>query len=147
MVAGAARGNDEPLNILFILTDDQAADTIAAHGNERISTPSIDRLADSGMSFTHVFNQGSWSGAVCAPSRRMINTGRHIYRTGSIGVDVVEHNRAAIVREGASGQFEDVGGAAIDRIPHIHAAGGGVEGAIRQGEGAHAKAATPVAGF
>ena len=34
------------------------------------------------MSFTHVFNQGSWSGAVCAPSRRMINTGRHLYQTG-----------------------------------------------------------------
>ena len=82
LVAGAAHGNDETLNILFILTDDQAADTIGAHGNERISTPSIDRLADSGMSFTHVFNQGSWSGAVCAPSRRMINTGRYLYHTG-----------------------------------------------------------------
>ncbi|MCP4047436.1 MAG: sulfatase-like hydrolase/transferase, partial [Gammaproteobacteria bacterium] len=80
--AACAHADDAPLNILFILTDDQATDTISAHGNERISTPSIDRLADSGISFTHVFNQGSWSGAVCAPSRRMINTGRHIYRTG-----------------------------------------------------------------
>jgi arylsulfatase A-like enzyme len=80
--ASCSHADDAPLNILFILTDDQASDTIAAHGNEHISTPSIDRLADSGMSFTHVFNQGSWSGAVCAPSRRMINTGRHIYRTG-----------------------------------------------------------------
>lgn len=82
LAAGAARGSDEPLNILFILTDDQAADTIGAHGNERISTPSIDRLADAGMSFTHVFNEGSWSPAVCAPSRRMINTGRHLFHTG-----------------------------------------------------------------
>lgn len=80
--AGLAHGADEPLNVLFILTDDQATDTISAHGNERISTPSIDRLAESGMSFTHVFNQGSWSGAVCAPSRRMINSGRHIFHTG-----------------------------------------------------------------
>jgi|TARA_B110001450_G_scaffold171525_1_gene159997 choline-sulfatase len=60
---------DKPLNILFILTDDQAADTIAALGNTRVATPSIDRLARGGMSFTHVFNQGSWSPAVCAPSR------------------------------------------------------------------------------
>jgi arylsulfatase A-like enzyme len=79
---GSAQGGEKPLNILFILTDDQAADTISAFGNERISTPGIDRLADAGMSFTHVFNQGSWSGAVCAPSRRMINTGRHLYHTG-----------------------------------------------------------------
>ncbi len=72
----------EPLNVLFILTDDQAFDTIGAHGNKRISTPNIDRLASTGTSFTHVFNQGSWSAAVCAPSRRMINSGRHIFHTG-----------------------------------------------------------------
>ena len=72
----------KPLNVLFILTDDQATDTISAHGNKRISTPNIDRLANAGTSFTHVFNQGSWSPAVCAPSRRMINSGRHIFHTG-----------------------------------------------------------------
>jgi len=74
--------SNKPLNILFILTDDQAIDTISAHGNKRISTPNIDRLAHAGTSFTHVFNQDSWSPAVCAPSRRMINTGRHLFHTG-----------------------------------------------------------------
>ncbi|WNC72815.1 sulfatase-like hydrolase/transferase [Thalassotalea psychrophila] len=74
--------SDKPLNVLFILTDDQAIDTIGAHGNNRISTPNINSLAKKGMSFTHVFNQGSWSPAVCAPSRRMINSGRHIFHTG-----------------------------------------------------------------
>tara|TARA_B110000008_G_C16977196_1_gene566358 strand:- start:4542 stop:6074 length:1533 start_codon:yes stop_codon:yes gene_type:complete len=72
----------EPLNVLFILTDDQAWDTVAALGNRQISTPTIDSLVDQGMTFTHVFNQGAWSGAVCLPSRQMINTGRHLYRTG-----------------------------------------------------------------
>lgn len=85
---GACTGEDtgsepeRPLNVLFILSDDQAPDTIRAHGNENISTPSLDSLAEDGMSFEFVFNQGSWSGAVCAPSRRMINTGRHLYHTG-----------------------------------------------------------------
>ena len=69
-------------NFLFILTDDQAVDTIHALGNERIATPNIDKLVESGTTFTHVFNQGSWSGAVCAPSRQMINTGRNLFRTG-----------------------------------------------------------------
>lgn len=89
LVSNLAFANDvststdkKPLNVLFILTDDQATDTISAHGNKRISTPNIDRLANAGTSFTHVFNQGSWSPAVCAPSRRMINSGRHIFHTG-----------------------------------------------------------------
>jgi arylsulfatase A-like enzyme len=80
--ADIAESSDKPLNVLFILSDDQAPDTIQAHGNPDISTPSMDTLAEGGMSFTYVFNQGSWSGAVCAPSRRMINTGRHLYHTG-----------------------------------------------------------------
>jgi choline-sulfatase len=69
-------------NILFVLTDDQAASTIGALGNGRIETPNIDRLAASGTTFTHVFNQGSWSPAVCLPSRAMINTGRNLHHTG-----------------------------------------------------------------
>ena len=73
---------EQPLNVLFLLTDDQAPYTVAAHGYDGISTPVVDSLAESGMSFTYVFNQGSWSGAVCAPSRRMINTGRHLFHTG-----------------------------------------------------------------
>jgi arylsulfatase A-like enzyme len=77
-----AAKNEGPLNVLFILTDDQAPYTVAAHGYEGISTPVVDNLAESGMSFEFVFNQGSWSGAVCAPSRRMINTGRHLFHTG-----------------------------------------------------------------
>ena len=72
----------KPLNVLFILSDDQAPGTIAAQGGQAISTPALDRLTENGMSFQYVFNQGSWSGAVCAPSRRMINTGRHLFHTG-----------------------------------------------------------------
>ena len=72
----------QPLNVLFILTDDQAPDTISAFGNQHIATPNVDTLAAEGMTFTHVFNQGAWSGAVCLPSRQMINTGRHLYTTG-----------------------------------------------------------------
>jgi choline-sulfatase len=76
-----ANENERP-NILLVITDDQSIDTIHALGNETINTPNIDKLAQSGMAFTHVFNQGSWSGAVCAPSRQMINTGRNLHFTG-----------------------------------------------------------------
>ena len=62
-----SEADEAPLNVLFILTDDQAPYTVAAHGYEGISTPVVDSLAETGMSFEYVFNQGSWSGAVCAP--------------------------------------------------------------------------------
>ena len=70
---------DKP-NILFIISDDQAPDTIAALGNKNIHTPNLDRLVQAGTSFTHCFNQGSWSGAVCVASRTMLITGQSVYR-------------------------------------------------------------------
>lgn len=66
-------------NILFLFADDQAFDTIQALGHPIIKTPNLDRLVAEGMTFTHTFNQGSWSGAVCVVSRAMLNTGRYIY--------------------------------------------------------------------
>ncbi len=69
-------------NFLFILTDDQSYTALGRAGNHQIKTPNLDRLAARGTQFTHVFNQGSWSPAVCAPSRAMINTGRNLYETG-----------------------------------------------------------------
>src|SRR5579862_5185761 len=38
-------------NVLFLLTDDQRADTIHALGNAVIQTPNLDRLARSGLVF------------------------------------------------------------------------------------------------
>ena len=69
---------DRP-NILFILADDQAAETIGAYGNKVCQTPHIDRLAKEGMLFENAHHMGSWSGAVCRPSRTMIMTGRHVW--------------------------------------------------------------------
>jgi arylsulfatase A-like enzyme len=69
-------------NILFILTDDQRADAIAAHGNPYIRTPTLDRLAHRGFSFREAHIMGAHHGAVCAPSRAMLLSGRtlfHVY--------------------------------------------------------------------
>ncbi|NQU23509.1 MAG: sulfatase-like hydrolase/transferase [Candidatus Nealsonbacteria bacterium] len=64
-------------NIIFIVSDDQRADAIGATSGA-ISTPSIDRLIDSGFRFNNTYNMGSNSGAVCAPSRAMFLTGRNL---------------------------------------------------------------------
>ncbi len=64
-------------NIVFLFADDQRPDTIAAHGNDNIRTPSLDRLAANGLSFSQNYCAGSYSGAVCVASRSMLMTGHH----------------------------------------------------------------------
>ncbi|RIJ49127.1 DUF4976 domain-containing protein [Maribellus luteus] len=67
-------------NFLFIITDDQTYNAIHALGNHDVHTPTLDKMVEEGVTFTHTFNQGSWSGAVCLASRCMINTGQSVFR-------------------------------------------------------------------
>lgn len=72
-------------NIVMILADDQRFNTIHALGNPDIQTPNLDRLVKEGTAFTHAHIPGGTSGAVCMPSRAMINSGKtlfHLYRSG-----------------------------------------------------------------
>lgn len=78
-VSPAVSGEKRP-NFLFILTDDQAQQTLGAYGNTVCHTPNIDRLAKEGMLIRDAHHMGSWSGAVCLPSRTMIMTGRSVWR-------------------------------------------------------------------
>jgi arylsulfatase A-like enzyme len=68
------------LNILFLFSDDQRADTIAALGNPHIQTPHLDRLVQEGTTLTRAYCMGSQQGAVCVPSRAMVMTGRTLFR-------------------------------------------------------------------
>jgi len=66
-------------NVLFILTDDQRADTIHALGNDRIRTPTLDRLVVQGFVFHRAYCMGSTMPAVCLPSRSMLMTSRTLF--------------------------------------------------------------------
>jgi len=70
-------------NILFLLADDQRADSIHAYGNNHIQTPNLDKLIARGFSFRQNYCLGSNGGAVCVPSRAMINTGRSYFNVNS----------------------------------------------------------------
>jgi choline-sulfatase len=70
----------EKPNVLFLFSDDQSYEMIRANGYEGLETPNLDRLAESGTTFTHAYNMGSWSGAVCVASRAMLITGRSVWR-------------------------------------------------------------------
>ena len=60
-------------NILWLCTDQQRFDTIAAHGNRLIKTPNLDQLAADGVSFRQAYCQSP----VCTPSRASFLTGRY----------------------------------------------------------------------
>ena len=83
VVAGSLQSADKP-NILFLFADDQCFETIAALGHTDIDTPNLDRLVQRGTTFTHAYNMGSWSGAVCVASRTMLITGRTVWRANQI---------------------------------------------------------------
>jgi len=77
--AAAQEQGDRP-NLLFILADDQSPETLSCYGDTVCETPNLDRLAAEGMVFDDAHHMGSWSGAVCTPSRTMIMTGRTVWR-------------------------------------------------------------------
>lgn len=79
VVAGIARAESPKPNILFLFADDLCFEAIRSMGNDEVQTPNLDRLARRGVTFTHAYNMGSWHGAVCMPSRGMLNTGRYLW--------------------------------------------------------------------
>ncbi|MGD8501623.1 MAG: sulfatase [Phycisphaerales bacterium] len=74
---GAAK---RPPNIIFLLTDDQRADTMGCAGNPIIRTPNMDDMANNGVRFTNAFVTTS----ICATSRAGIFTGQWARRHGII---------------------------------------------------------------
>tara|TARA_Y100000817_G_scaffold289390_1_gene259336 strand:+ start:13320 stop:14729 length:1410 start_codon:yes stop_codon:yes gene_type:complete len=70
--------NDNPPNIIVIISDDQGYADVGFHGSKEIFTPNIDRIANNGVFFT----EGYVSYAVCSPSRAGLITGRYQNRFG-----------------------------------------------------------------
>lgn len=73
----AATADARP-NILFIMSDDHAAQAISCYGSKINQTPNLDRLAKEGMRFANCF----CTNAVCGPSRAVILTGKYSHLNG-----------------------------------------------------------------
>ncbi|MDB4767022.1 sulfatase-like hydrolase/transferase [bacterium] len=71
-------------NILFIFADDMMWDSIGAFENCPVETPNLDRLAKQGVRFSHAYNMGSYSPAVCVASRTMLNTGSTLWHAAAL---------------------------------------------------------------
>ena len=73
----------DPPNVLFVMTDQQRFDTVAALGHPHVHTPNLDRLVDRGVACTNAYP----SAPVCIPARYGIRTGREPPSTGYWGND------------------------------------------------------------
>jgi len=66
----AATKDSDRLNVLFLAVDDLRPE-LGCYGNQRVKSPSIDRLAKRGVAFNRAYCQQ----AVCSPSRTSLLTG------------------------------------------------------------------------
>jgi len=68
---------ENPLNVIYILADDMGYGDLSCTGQQRFSTPNIDRLAAQGITFTQ-----HYAGCpVSAPSRSCLMTGLNVGHT------------------------------------------------------------------
>src|SRR3954469_23760487 len=64
----------EKPNVIFILADDLGYGEVGCFGQKIIQTPNLDRMAREGMKFTQFYAGNT----VCAPSRCVLMTGKHV---------------------------------------------------------------------
>lgn len=65
-------------NVVIIISDDHAYQTIGAYGSKYGKTPQIDRIANEGAIFKNSFVNNS----ICGPSRATLLTGKYSHKNG-----------------------------------------------------------------
>tara|TARA_R110002049_G_scaffold50370_3_gene143058 strand:+ start:93840 stop:95282 length:1443 start_codon:yes stop_codon:yes gene_type:complete len=88
LIASSAMADSKP-NIIYVLADDMGYGDLSCYGQSTLSTPNIDAMAAEGMRFTRHY-AGS---TVCAPSRCVLLTGKHI------GHASVRGNQSGLIRD------------------------------------------------
>ena len=83
VVQAYSQKKDKRPNIVYIMSDDHAYQSISAYGFGLNSTPNIDRLAKEGAIFTN----SCVTNSLCAPSRAVLLTGKHSFINGKIDND------------------------------------------------------------
>jgi choline-sulfatase len=79
----AQASSDKP-NILFIFADDQMWSSLGCLEGSQVKTPNLDRLRSQGALFSHAYNMGSFTPAVCVASRTMLNTGTFVWNAAAL---------------------------------------------------------------
>lgn len=79
-VVNATDAKQRP-NVVLIMTDDQGYGDLGFHGNDKIDTPVLDRLAVQSTRFDRFFVC-----PLCTPTRATLSSGRYYLRTGAASV-------------------------------------------------------------
>lgn len=93
-------------NILLIVADDQSSQDLQIYNpRSSLQTPVLAALAERGVVLENACHMGSFSGAVCTPSRHMIMTGRTVWHLPNVRgnirncpEDIVEWTLPAVFR-------------------------------------------------
>jgi arylsulfatase A-like enzyme len=75
--ASANQATPNRPNLIWIMADDLGYGDLGCYGQQVITTPNLDRMAQQGMRFTQFYAGAT----VCAPSRSVLMTGQHHGRT------------------------------------------------------------------
>lgn len=78
-----SRTPEKPRNLLLITVDTLRPDRLGVGGNERRTSPAIDRLAAEGLTFSRAYSQAGWT----LPSVATLLTGRYPRDHGAIRFD------------------------------------------------------------
>jgi uncharacterized sulfatase len=95
-------------NVIYIMADDLGYGDLGVYGQRLIQTPHLDRLAREGLRFTQMY-AGS---TVCAPSRAVLMTGKHMGHVsvrgnagaGNMGIQTLPQGTRTVARV-----FKDAG--------------------------------------
>ena len=92
-------------NVVFLLADDLRPDCLGRLGHPIVKTPNLDKLLENGFAFRNAYVLGSNSGAVCMPSRTMIQTGQSYLRKDPTTPTLAQTIKAAGYASIRSGKF------------------------------------------
>lgn len=81
--AGETQNEGRKPNIIFVFADQMRSHVLGCYGNEQVSTPHIDRIADEGARFDNAIS--AWP--VCSPFRAMLMTGLYPMHNGTVTND------------------------------------------------------------
>ena len=82
-------------NILFIMTDDHAAQALSCYGSRVNETPGLDRMARGGLRFANAFVVNS----ICTPSRATLLTGKYSHANGTPVFNRFDGSQATVAKQ------------------------------------------------
>ena len=103
-------------NILFLFTDQQRFDTIAALGNPIIKTPTLDRLVHEGTTFTHCYTPSP----VCVAARSALVTGMPAHQTGCVDNIAMQQERPSFMQHLSAAGYQTAGIGKMHFTPDPH---------------------------